>query len=580
MIVRGKCLGRLVSKAVSLFSRPISVILAKSFATTTNLLQNSKDDSTEATIPWYMREENSSPVEVLNKIEVPELPENSPQSLQEFVTLLTVEYGLTDLEIFDLSQLPEDHPKSLEEQNEENYVILASGKSEKHIYKAAYELRLYIKHTYKHLPIIEGMSSNSISKVTRRRLAKRVRRGPPATASTFGIGANSWVSCGTGVDGIVIHLLSRERRESLNLEQFYSDEQENEESHSTPEIDQDRLFFGDRRGFHTSSRNFNLNTLSNIYDSYVIDGNFDTSQKFKAQFDLNFKGGSVEEHNKKFELYRAINLVNANVVEANEIEQIIWDKYSSLDLALQQEIDWNTEIIKDTIKYMEFLVDLNARHSPREKLDKLSGFISNITCFAGDSIDLFTIDKFGALLWRLTWVSENNNALDSANLNEIIKRKGDFEPGTNTILFDNELGRNIRELLRQNKYSSNKETFPLWLREQMMYTFGQAGLWDRFWRDWQSILQSLNKTNERIYFWVVTALFLSKVDNRDALRHLFTKYWSNPSGASFVADYTTNNHQFNSDNERMALKSVLVQIGEKYNTSPWAREAAQFADNL
>ena len=92
------------------FSRPISVILAKSFATTTNLLQNSKDDSTEATIPWYMRE-NSSPVEVLNKIEVPELPENSPQSLQEFVTLLTVEYGLTDLEIFDLSQLPEDHPK-------------------------------------------------------------------------------------------------------------------------------------------------------------------------------------------------------------------------------------------------------------------------------------------------------------------------------------------------------------------------------------------------------------------------------------------------------------------------------------
>ena len=103
-------------------------------------------------------------------------------------------------------------------------------------------------------------------------------------------------------------------------------------------------------------------------------------------------------------------------------------------------------------------------------------------------------------MWRLTWVSENNNALDSANLNEIIKRKGDFEPGTNTILFDNELGRNIRELLRQNKYSSNKETFPLWLREQMMYTFGQAGLWDRFWRDWQSILQSLNKTNERIYF--------------------------------------------------------------------------------
>ena len=54
------------------------------------------------------------------------------------------------------------------------------------------------------------------------------------------------------------------------------------------------------------------------------------------------------------------------MVEANEIEQIIWDKYSSLDLALQQEIDWNTEIIKDTIKYMEFLVDLNARHSPGE----------------------------------------------------------------------------------------------------------------------------------------------------------------------------------------------------------------------
>ena len=66
----------------------------------------------------------------------------------------------------------------------------------------------------------------------------------------------------------------------------------------------------------------------------MIDGNFDTSQKFKAQFDLNFKGGSVEEYNKKFELYRAINLVNANVVEANEIEQIIWDKIFFFGLSL------------------------------------------------------------------------------------------------------------------------------------------------------------------------------------------------------------------------------------------------------
>lgn len=580
MIVRGRCLSRLISKLVSLSSRPVGIILAKSFVTTTNLLQNSKNDSTEASIPWYMREENSSPVEVLNDVEVPELPDNSPQSLQEFVNLLTSEYGLTDLEIFDLSQLPEDHPKSLEEQNDENYVILATGKSEKHIYKAAYELRLYIKHTYEHLPIIEGMSSNSISKVTRRRLAKRVRRGPPATASTFGIGANTWVSCGTGIDGIVIHLLSRERRKSLNLEQLYSDEHENEESYSSPDIDQDRLFFGDRRGFHTSCRKLNSNVLSKIYDSYVLNGNFDTSQKFKAQFDLSFKGSSIEEYNKKFDLYRAINLVNANVVNVNEIEQIIWDKYSSLDLASQLGIDWNTEIIHDTIKYMEYLVDLKTRHSPKEKLHKLSNFISNIMCFSGDSIDLFTIDKFGALLWRLTWVSKDNNALDSANLNDIIKRRGDSEPSTNTILFDNELGRNVRELLRQNKYSSNKETFPLWLREQMMYTFGQAGLWDRFWRDWHSILQSLNKTNERIYFWVITVLFLSKVDNRDALRHLLTKYWSNPSGVSFVADYTKNNNQFNSDNERMALKNVLGHIGEKYNTSPWAREAAQFADSL
>ncbi|EMG48642.1 ATP25 ATPase synthesis protein 25 [Candida maltosa Xu316] len=549
--------------------------IIRTFHSNTQLSEEKKDTNVDTNIPWYLREENSSPQDDLNKVEIPELPESAPETLSEFVNLLANEYGLTDFEIFDLSELPDDHPKSTKVQRDEDYIILSSGKSDKHIFKAASELKYYIKHNFNLAPFIEGMSSNGISKVTRRRLAKRVSRGPPATHSTYGIGSNSWISCHTNVDGIVIHILSPERRTELNLEQLYSENPDYEQE-INKEVDRDHIFFGIKRQFHTSTRLWNASRLDSIYDDYLESGTANSASDFKKTFDSTFTGKSIQEYNKKFDFYKALHATNPQLVTSSDLESVLTDKFSSIELAQQVEIDWTSEITGDIIKYMEFLVDEGTSLTPEEKLTKLSKFIADITPFDGDKIHLFSIDKFKALLWRLTYNSTSNH-VDASLLRDIVESKGEINIEVGRFDQSYALEKNIRELLLQ---FGSSDSIPLWLREQMMHTYAQSGNWKSFWREWQALIQLIGKSEDRVYFWVTTIILLSKINDRDALRILFTKYWNNDSKFSFVKDFANNKNQFNSDNERIAFKQSILGINKLYGSSTWTGEVAKFAEHL
>ncbi|RCK58900.1 ATPase synthesis protein 25, mitochondrial [Candida viswanathii] len=580
MITRGRLLNRAIPRSRFLVgSRALNLVIRYMSQTPSTGQEKKADEASDLVdenIPWYLREENSPEMQALQKAKLPELPEGSPETLSEFVSLMGEEFGLTDIELFDLSTLPEAHPKSAATQSHDKYVIMGTGKSEKHLYKAAYELRQHIKHNHDHLPVVEGMVSSAISKTTRRRLAKRVSRGPPATHSTYGIGANTWVSCATGVDGITIHMLTRERRRELKLEELYSEEPDYEMDGYESTIDRDDIFFGIRRHFHTTTRNFNASKLKAVYDELVDNGNVKTLAKFKNNFDEIFTGESVEEYNRKVDFYKILNLLDTKLVPADQIESIFQDKYSSLLLAQQQGINWTEEITNDIIKYMEYLLDIGDYYTPIERLDKVSKFVADVTNFTGDSIQLFTNDKFNSLLWNLS-LQSSYNQLDSRGIHEIIESKGVFNPIMGKVEQDIYITRSIRELIRKN---SPDEQFPVYFREQMMYSYGQTGEWARYWRDFQSLIQGIGESKDRLHFWITTAIFLSKVNSRDALRTFFTKYWANPSGYSFVEDFEKNEKKFNSENEQEALKKIVLEIKQAHPTAPWLDDAVAFVANL
>jgi hypothetical protein len=102
------------------------------------------------------------------KIDLPQLPEGSPVSVEKFINVLAYDYGFDNIKIFDLSLLDEDHNFSTKNQSS-RYIMIGTGKSEKHIYKAGVELRNFIKHTYHVLPLMEGLTSQEMSPLARRR---------------------------------------------------------------------------------------------------------------------------------------------------------------------------------------------------------------------------------------------------------------------------------------------------------------------------------------------------------------------------------------------------------------------------
>ena len=534
----------------------------------------------ENSTPWYLRKENTSQMEQVNLDQVPELPSETPQSVVKLLDLLIEKYGLTNLKVYDLATLPSDHPKHTDQESPERFVIIASGKSEKHIYKASYELKQYVKHEYGFLPRIEGMTSNSVSARARRRLAKRARQGPPATHNTFGIGANSWVRCDLGVDGAVVHILSDERRLELNLESLFEEDGDVEplaaEMPKKNYEDTESVFFGLRKHFHTYSKLQNARELNSIANACAELPSSKDLKSYKSDFDSKFTGTTLHEWSEKFTFYKQLYLRDPQVASFTDVEKTLLSKHSSVKL-LGEDVDWNQEIVNDVIRYMELLLDMSGSVTAAEKLSMLSKFISNITTFSRDELHFFAVDKFQALLWSLT--CDAYIPIDTARINTILLTGEGLELESRRAVQDSKAAQNVRELIRNINFSK-RGAVPLWLREQMLHTYANARNWKYFWKEWSMIQQSLSTSQEILHMQTKMILLLAMINDKIALRDFFGKFWNGEDQSSFMYQWQKNGSKLETKQETLALKKALSMIHENHGSSSWFENARAFATTL
>ncbi|KAI5963600.1 ATP25 [Candida pseudojiufengensis] len=546
--------------------------LQSNFTTTIRAYSSPKDNDS---IPWYLRDENTSKAEPMYSNEIIEFPKSSSQALKDFSILLKEKYGLIDFIIIDLSLLPSDHPKSTENQSHEKYIIVTSGKSEKHIYKASYDLKQYMKQKFGYTPRIDGMVSNSVSATTRRRLAKRARQGPPATHSTFGIGPNSWVRCETGIDGAVLHILSPERRSELRIEEIYGEVYDLAETipyNKYRNEDKNDIFFGLRQGFHTSTRHNN-----NLEDLNIVpikpDFLLKEVENRKSHQQNRSSNENLETYNKKFYHYKILTFTNPSGYSIQDAENVLLDKHSSFHLAAE-DIDWNQEIVDDVIRYMELLLDVPSGLNATEKLSKLSNFLSKIAAFKTDELHFFAVDKFQTLLWSLT--CNEYIQTDGAKIDSIIQSKGEgIEVEHKPCIQDARSAQNVRELIRQINFSHRGQV-PLWLREHMLCTYANCKNWVYFWKEWKSIMQSLVDPKDFLQMFTKVVILLTIINDKIALRDFFNNYWNNPDGPSFLTELSKNENQFSSTNEELALRKASTVIRNRYPTSKWSELVSNF----
>lgn len=203
--------------------------------------------------PWYLNPDASPSVESpLQEVQLPALPANAPQTLENLINYLAKDLGIQDLKIFDMRDRDGLSLDSEGAYDISDFMILGTGKSAKHLLKASSELEYYIKHNLHKLPITEGVLKAGKLAKYHRRLHKKGKTAPNYSKENYGVTPNTWVMTDTKTDGIIIHMLTEERRRDLNLEYLWSPESERGQySRSNYESDSDDIFRGIRY-FHTS----------------------------------------------------------------------------------------------------------------------------------------------------------------------------------------------------------------------------------------------------------------------------------------------------------------------------------------
>lgn len=224
-------------------------------------LSNTKILREEAQTPWYLRPQESPTLNSpLIKVELPELPIDSPKTLQPILEFIGHELGMFDLKVFDLK-----NSKSNEGAIDlANYMIIGTGKSPKHIQKATSELNFFIKEKYHKLVSTEGILRSGIIAKYYRRLQKKGKKAPSYSQNDFGASPNTWVMTDCKSDGIVVHFLTTERRNDLNLEELWAPEDTPKAQIKNTESDD---IFSGIRYFH-SSRVIKFNEMDLTFENY------------------------------------------------------------------------------------------------------------------------------------------------------------------------------------------------------------------------------------------------------------------------------------------------------------------------
>lgn len=513
-------------------------------------------------VPWYLRESEK----VLEKVEkppIPEIPHNAPPSVEKFLILLSQEYGLDDIKLFDLSQLDEDHPNHISNQPI-RYMIVSTGKSDKHVFKAGNELKHYIKHEFKKHANIEGLVSSTVKPVIRRRMLRRANKGPSATDNNYGRAANSWIMCRTDVDDINIHILTNERREELDLESLWINER-SEDLYTTEleSTDTDYMnevyagknmpdFFLQRRNFHTTTRKLNITeTYQKLMDSDVKLSESEVN-KFMEEFETSFKAiqPTVDDYNLKSQFYGALHLINPKI-SLDQVSSIIKEKYNDLSVSMEMTENDRTS---DMLTFMKILSDSSVE--PSIKFDLLSSFAQDIYRFSDESID---IPQLIPLLISLSSAGTN---ISPSIIDATIYNDYDYYNQTfpKTQLSGTGM-RNTTSFL-QNYLQLHKSMFTRPMKETIMFNYGNAGQWDRFWNEWDVSL-TLLEDDVQPNHWVRLIVYLAIRKDLEGIDRFFNHYWDSTTSVSlpFIQSFNIHSQQL-TPQEFSHLKLALAKFVE------------------
>ncbi|CAH6720002.1 ATPase synthesis protein 25, mitochondrial [[Candida] jaroonii] len=512
-------------------------------------------------VPWYLRESEK----VLEKVErppIPEIPNNAPPSVEKFLLLLSEEYGLEDIKLFDLAELDDDHPNHISNQPI-RYMIVSTGKSDKHVFKAGNELKHYIKHEFKKHSNIEGLVSSTIKPVIRRRMLRRANKGPSATDNIYGRAANSWIMCRTDVDDINIHILTKERREELDLESLWINERKDDlYTKELDSTDTDYMnevyagknmpdFFLQRRGFHTTAREFNItNTYQKLMDSEI--GSIEESEttKLMEEFETAFKTiePTLNDYNLKTQFYGALHLINPKIT-LDQVSSVIKEKYNDLSVAIEMN---ENERTSDMMTFMKILSDSDTE--PSIKYDLLSSFAQDIYRFSGESID---IPQLIPLLFSLSSTGTNisPSIIDATIYN-------DFDYYNETFPQTELSGTGMRNTTSflQNYLQLHNSMFTRPMKETIMFNYGNAGQWDRFWNEWDVSL-SLLENEVQLKHWVRLLVYLAIRKDIEGINRLFNNYWDTTTSVSlpFIQSFNIHSQQLTPE-EFSHLKLSLAKF--------------------
>ncbi len=219
-----------------------------------NKVETEQEEIEEGDTPWYLREDESSKLDTpIFKTEIPEIPNDAPSNIEPILKFAAEELGLDELKIFDIRNR-QDIPASAHI----DYMILSTGKSERHIQNAVDELSAFLKKEFKITPFVEGLlKANSIQR-QKKRMKRKARKGTYIDLE-YGVGPNSWVMVDTKTNGVCFHVLTQQRREAVNLEYLWCKPEEREQYKKigvTKQVDDnvDSIFHGLQRRNYSTSR--------------------------------------------------------------------------------------------------------------------------------------------------------------------------------------------------------------------------------------------------------------------------------------------------------------------------------------
>ncbi|CAN3360407.1 ATPase synthesis protein 25, mitochondrial [Diutina catenulata] len=492
----------------------------------------------EASTPWYLRDEATSQPEQ-PQIELPTIPPTAPAVVGEFCELLARDYGMAELVLFDLSELEPEHPSSPHNQAETQYVVICEGKSEKHVYKAAQEMRTYIKHTHHELPRIEGVVASALSPKQRRRMLRRARKGPMATDNDYGMSANSWVVA--RIQGLEIHMLTGPRRRELVLEEmFCRDEDKSRWAGAESVAESDDIFSGIRR-YHTRAAGARgVGSLGSIRSYSTIARNqpltlarnrvltIVRNQCLTAcsQYSTIARNHGPEiaagfDHDWDAAIERATAALARNPCQQTlaTLTAAVYGKHSRLGV--------HQDPSHDLTGLMTAAIDASARTSDKSFADALlaqtAEAVTHLFRFQQPNLVVDSPEMMW-LLVRMCYQARAHDPVMSRAVSQVISGEAPLDQrrfrGTTNVAV-NRL-RDVGDLVESHLRDAGRVLSPE-LKELFLFTYGNGGEWTRFWQVWDTQFAFLGADRARQYVRLV--VYLALRGHQQAQVELMYRYW-------------------------------------------------------